>query len=139
MRYGAVARRLVVGLKHGDRVHLAPALGAWLARAGAELLGDADLLVPVPLHRRRLFARRFNQSALLAQAVAEAARVPAAVDLLRRIKATPSQGGLSRLQRERNVARAFRVAEADAARIAGRRVVLTWSPPAPPPTPARGR
>ncbi|HEX9648396.1 MAG TPA: ComF family protein [Alphaproteobacteria bacterium] len=124
MRYGAVARRLVVGLKHGDRTHLVPALGAWLVRAGAELLDGADALVPVPLHRHRLLARRFNQSALLARAAARATGVPVAVDALRRTKATPSQGGLSRHQRQRNVAGAFEVAAERRASLAGRRLVL---------------
>src|SRR5262249_55740268 len=63
------ARQLVHRLKYGDRTELAAPMGRWMARAGAELLVGADLLVPVPLHRRRLFQRRFNQAALLAQKI----------------------------------------------------------------------
>ena len=63
------SRQLVHRLKYGDRLELAGTMGAWMARAGEEILGEADVLVPVPLHRRRLAARRFNQSVLLARAV----------------------------------------------------------------------
>jgi predicted amidophosphoribosyltransferase len=59
----------ILSFKHGDRTDLAPVFGRWLGRAGAELLAEADLLVPVPLHRWRLFRRRYNQAALLAHAV----------------------------------------------------------------------
>ena len=64
MRYDDVARTLVHALKYGDR--LAPTMARWMARAGADLLAEADLVVPIPLHWRRLWARRFNQSAALA-------------------------------------------------------------------------
>jgi len=63
VRYDEVARNLVHALKYGDRIDLAPTAGTWMARAGRELLSDADALVPVPLHWRRLWTRRFNQSA----------------------------------------------------------------------------
>ena len=69
VRYDDVARALVHAFKYGDRLDLAPLLGRWMARAGAELLDGADALVPVPLHWRRLWARRFNQSAALAEAI----------------------------------------------------------------------
>ena len=69
VRYDDIARTLVHALKYGDRLDLAPTMGRWMARAGRELLADADVLVPVPLHWRRLWARRFNQSALLAKAI----------------------------------------------------------------------
>ena len=74
VRYDEVARTLVHALKYGDRLDLAPTMGRWMARAGRELLREADALVPVPLHWRRLWARRFNQSALLAEAIAQRKR-----------------------------------------------------------------
>ena len=74
VRYDDIARALVHALKYGDRLDLAPTMGRWMARAGHELLKDADALVPVPLHWRRLWARRFNQSALLAQTIARGDR-----------------------------------------------------------------
>ena len=76
VRYDEVARALVHGFKYGDRLDLAPMMGRWMARAGHELLADADGLVPVPLHWRRLWARRFNQSAALAGAISDLSGVP---------------------------------------------------------------
>lgn len=67
LRYDDASRPLILRFKHGDRTDAAPAFGRWLARAGDELLAQADVLAPVPLHWTRLFARRFNQAALLAQ------------------------------------------------------------------------
>ena len=121
-RYHGVGRALVLAFKHGDRLDAAPTLARWLARAGASLLGSADVIVPVPLHRRRLFARRYNQAAVLALALAKIAGVPAAVDALVRVRATPTQGGLDRGARARNVRGAFAVQSPP--RLKGRRVVL---------------
>ena len=110
VRYDDVARALVHALKYGDRLDLAPTMGRWMARAGRELLADADALVPVPLHWRRLWARRFNQSALLAKTIAQADRhVPVADGALKRVKATAQQVGLSQAERALNVQGAFRV------------------------------
>ena len=76
VRYDEVARTLVHAFKYGDRLDLAPTLGRWMARAGNELLADADAVVPVPLHWRRLWARRFNQSAELAKVISRISGVP---------------------------------------------------------------
>jgi predicted amidophosphoribosyltransferase len=79
VRFDDVARDLVHALKYGDRLDLATTLGQWMARAGRELTADADALVPVPLHWRRLWARRFNQAAALAEVISKgsgAFRVP---------------------------------------------------------------
>ena len=122
--YDDASRGLIVGFKHADRTFAAPAFGAWLARAGAELIADAGVIVPVPLHWRRLAARRYNQSALLAQAVARQCGRACAVDALRRLRPTPSQGGLGRLGRARNVRGVFAVPPARRALVAGRRVLL---------------
>ena len=65
---------MVLMLKHGDHTHLAGALGRWMHRAGGEVLAGAELLVPVPLHWTRLFTRRYNQAALLAQAIRKGGR-----------------------------------------------------------------
>jgi ComF family protein len=116
------ARRLVHALKYGDRMDLAGPMGLWMARAGAELLADADALAPVPLHRGRLFQRRFNQAAALAHAVAAASGVPCEPLLLARKRATPPQVGLSRAQRAQNVQGVFHAP--DPARAHGRRIVL---------------
>jgi ComF family protein len=124
VRYDEIARKLVHSLKYGDRLDLAPTAGQWMARAGRELLDGADALVPVPLHWRRLWTRRFNQSALLAKAIAQAAGMPVAENALRRIKATPQQVGLSQKERASNVQGAFRVPPEGRAEVKGRRLVL---------------
>lgn len=124
MTYAEASRRFVLAFKHADRTDAAPAWGAWLARAGAEVIADADLVVPVPLHRYRLIARRYNQAALMAQALGRVAELPVLVDALVRTRATPSQGRMSRTQRERNVAGAFAVTQRRAEMLSGRRVIL---------------
>ncbi len=108
-RYGNVSRALILRFKYGDRTDAAPAFGHWLARAGKELLSQADLILPVPLHRFRLFTRRFNQSALLARAIGRESDVAVAVDLLVRTRNTRTQADLSPAQRSRNVQGAFAV------------------------------
>lgn len=127
LRYDDVGRRLVVALKHGDRTHGAPTFGQWLARAGVGLIADADFVAPVPLHRFRLMRRRFNQSALLAQAVgrsAEGVNLVYAPDLLLRRRHTPSQAGLNASQRQRNVRNAFSLNPRWNGNIEGRRILL---------------
>jgi ComF family protein len=95
-----------------------------MARAGSELLADADVVVPVPLHWRRMWARRFNQSATLAKLLAELHAVPVGHAALKRVKATPQQVGLSKSERAANVQGAFRVDPAGKAEITRRHVVL---------------
>ena len=124
--YDDQSRRLILAFKHADQLHGMPAFGQWLARSGAELLAETDLVAPVPLHWTRLFRRRFNQSALLAQAAVTAWRgstSPAfAPELLIRRRRTRSQGHLSRLQRAENVRGAF--AMKPGADVMGKRVLL---------------
>ena len=109
VRYDDIARALVLSFKYGDRLDLAPMMGRWMARAGRELTADADALLPVPLHWRRLWARRFNQSAALAGAIADICGVPVLHGALKRVRATPQQVGLSKSERADNVQGAFRV------------------------------
>lgn len=124
LRYDDASKPLILRFKHADRLDGAPAFARWMVRAGAELLGDADLLVPVPLHRWRLLARRYNQAAVLALAVGRLAGVAVAPDALLRVRRTDSQGHLDRDQRRRNVAGAFAVSPRRQGPLAGRRVVL---------------
>ena len=124
VRFDDVSRALVHALKYNDRLDLAPTMGRWIAQASRELLAEADALVPVPLHWRRLWARRFNQSAALATAVSAASGVPVATGALKRIKPTAQQVGLTRPQRAENVQGAFRVLEDGKADVAGRRLIL---------------
>jgi ComF family protein len=122
VRYDDIARALVHAFKYGDRIDLAPTLGRWTA--GRELLAEADALIPVPLHWRRLWARRFNQSASLAKAISAASGVPVLHAALKRVKATAHQVGLSQSERAGNVQGAFRVPPESKAEIGGRRLVL---------------
>ncbi|MBG05868.1 MAG: amidophosphoribosyltransferase [Rhodospirillaceae bacterium] len=105
--YDDTSREIILRFKHADRTRYANAFGAWISRAGAELVPLADVVVPVPLHPRRLIGRRYNQSLLLARAVARLGRLPVIPDALRRLRNTPSQGSLSRGARHRNVQGAF--------------------------------
>ena len=124
LRYDDVARTLVHALKYHDRTDLAPVMGRWMARAGRELLKEADLLVPVPLHWRRGFSRRFNQSGALAREIQRNSGVTVSRDALHRVRPTEHQIGLSRKERAANVQGAFKVAPERRAEIQGRRVIL---------------
>ena len=124
VKFGGVAQDLVHGLKYGDRLDLARPMARLMLRAGNEVLAEADLVIPVPLHAVRLWRRRFNQAAVLAQAIAAASARPCRTDLLKRIRATHSQVTLSRLDRRANVAGAFAVPAALEAQVCGRRILL---------------
>ena len=124
VRYDDVARTLVHALKYQDRTDLAPTMGRWMARAGRELLDEADVLVPVPLHWRRAWRRRYNQSGALAREIGRQSGVQVATEALRRVRPTEQQIGLSRAQRATNVQGAFKVAPDRMADVQGRRVVL---------------
>ena len=124
VRFDEVSRALVHALKYGDRLDLAPMMGRWLAQAGRELLAEADAIVPVPLHWRRNWARRFNQSAMLAAAVSRSSGVPIATGALKRVKPTAQQVGLTRAERATNIQGAFRVPPEGKAVVTGRRLVL---------------
>ena len=124
LRYDDGSRPLILGFKHSDRSHGAPAYGDWMVRAGIELVDDAEIVAPVPLHWTRLFSRRYNQSALLAQAVAKQAAVPIVLNLLVRRRRTRSQGHLSAPERVRNVRGAFAVHRRRSALVEDRRVLL---------------
>ena len=124
VRYDDIARDLVHRLKYGDRLDLATTMGRWMAHAGRDLIAEADALLPVPLHWRRLWARRFNQSAALAQAISRATAIPVAPAALRRVKATAQQVGLSRAERATNVQGAFSAEHRAKGEVAGRRLIV---------------
>ncbi len=123
-RFEGVMRELVHDLKFRDRHDARRLLGRWLVEAGADLMSDADVVVPVPLPRGRLFRRRFNQSAILGQEVARLACIEFAPLALVRTRKTRPQVGLTRTQRGQNVAGAFAVPPERLAHIAGAKVVL---------------
>ncbi len=121
-RYDDASRGLILRFKHADHTAAAPAFARWMARAGAELLSEADCIVPVPLHRWRLFHRRYNQAALLANALAKLSGVRSQPAALQRIRHTASQGTMGRRQRQSNVRGAFRLNAKIG--LAGQRVIL---------------
>lgn len=122
--YDDGSRRLITRYKYNDSTHGTPMYAAWLARAGAELLAEADVILPVPLHRWRLVARRYNQSALLVQGLAQVTGKPALMDGLARTRHTAQQVGLTREQRRQNVEDAFSVPSRHAAKLQGKTVLL---------------
>ncbi|MBF9232750.1 ComF family protein [Microvirga sp. BT350] len=122
--YDGTAAMLVHRLKYGDRLELARALGIMMARAGAELTQEADVIVPVPLHRWRLWRRRFNQAMALSAVVSGASGLPCDPFLLTRVKHTRRQVGLTKAQRQDNLQGAFRVTDSAKARLQGKRVLL---------------
>lgn len=124
VRHEGPARALIHALKFRDRLETADVLAGWMLRAGAELIADCDVVVPVPLHARRLFARRFNQSALLAGRIAERGGRAYAPFALSRTRATRHQVGLTARQRHVNVSGAFAVAGSETKAVAGRRVLV---------------
>jgi ComF family protein len=123
-RYDAHFLRVILPFKHADRTEFCSLLAAHMARAGAGLLRESDVLVPVPLHRRRLFQRRYNQAALLARALSRSSGVAWLPDALRRVQATPPLGRKSAAERQATVERAFAVRAGRGRHIAGRRVLL---------------
>lgn len=123
--YGkGASRRLVHRLKYHDRHEGVLPMARWMARAGAEILRDADLIIPMPLHPRRLLARRYNQASELAYGVGQLSGVPVAPCVLRRLKATHSQIGMTRLERAANVNGAFGVDKYLSPLVAHKRIVL---------------
>jgi ComF family protein len=124
MLYDDISRKLILGFKHGDRTHAVKALAVWMHRAGGEFFEGADAIVPVPLHRWKLFQRRYNQSALLAQQIGIMTGKPVLYDVLRRIRATPPQGRLKRKERQENVKGAFAIAPKHKDSVEGKTLLL---------------
>lgn len=124
LTYDMQGRRLILPFKHADRPELSRVLAPHMARAGAALLRRAEVLVPVPLHRRRLFARRYNQAVLLAAELSRIAGVPVSRDALVRTKATASLGDSTADEREQEVAGAFTVRPSRKPFLTGRQILL---------------
>jgi ComF family protein len=124
LSYDKVSRRLVLPFKHGDRTEFATILARLMAGAGTKLLRDADILVPVPLHRRRLFARGYNQAALLARSLGRMTGRTVVLDALARTHVTENLGGKSAAERRDEVAGAFVVRPARMRQLVGRRILL---------------
>ena len=122
--YDGAARRVVLGLKHGDRLDMVRPLAGWLASAGRELIAECDMIAPTPLHWRRLVKRRYNQSGELAKQLGRLSGKPIALDLLTRVRATVPQERMDRTARAANQAGAFAVSLRHREAVAGRAVLL---------------
>nr|NUR36827.1 ComF family protein [Sphingomonas sp.] len=118
--YGELARSLAIRLKYGRKVAFARTMARYMAPLVGE--GTDRLLVPVPLHRTRLWTRGFNQSALVASELSHRLNIPADPLALRRIRRTPPLKGMSPLQRRKAVSGAFRVR--DKKMVAGKTIIL---------------
>ena len=121
-RYDDASKPLILRFKHADRTGGAEPFARWMARAGAELVAEAQMIAPVPLHRWRLLQRRYNQAALLSNALGRLTGVPTIPDVLHRCRYTTTQGRLGKKERRRNMRGAFTLARPEA--VEGRRVLL---------------
>jgi ComF family protein len=123
LRYDDLSRGPMLALKHADRLDLIPGFALWLERAGRGPIAASDLIVPVPLHRLRLWRRRYNQAAELARALARRTGMALDTGALVRARPTPSQGAMASAKaRRRNVLGAFKVPQRG--RVAGRNILL---------------
>ncbi len=122
--YNDNSRNLILGFKHGDKMHSVKAFTPWLMRAGEDMLNNADILVPVPLHYLRLVKRRYNQSALIASDLSKHTRIRHIPDMLLRTRSTPPQGRLKHKERRNNVKQAFLVKPSKAGILKGKKIIL---------------
>jgi len=107
--YDENSKKLILQYKYGDRLSLTPIFGKWLMQYGADVLSDADVLMPVPLHPRRLRQRMYNQAAELVKEVGKRTNIPYILDGLVRVKHTLPQGHEDKESRIQNMENAFKV------------------------------
>lgn len=125
MRYDDASKHLVLALKWADRLDLSPGFARWMERKGRSLLEEADVIVPVPLHRLRLWRRRYNQAAVIAHGLARSTGVAYEPLLLQRLRATPAQSTMpSAKARRRNMLGAFAVPKPRRGEVKGKTVLL---------------
>ncbi|MDS9466625.1 ComF family protein [Paracoccus sp. MBLB3053] len=124
MVYEGTGRKLTLMLKHGDRLDIVPTLGDWVARAAAPLVRPDMLVIPVPVHIRRLLRRKYNQAALLADRVARVHSLEHLPYALRRLRHTPMQDHGSVRDRFANVEDAFGLERKYSSEIEGRAILL---------------
>lgn len=124
LRYNDTSRAMILGFKHGDQTHSAISFVPWLKAVGAEFWPQTDIVMPIPLHRWRLFRRRYNQAALLALPLGKDLGIPVLLDGLIRRRNTPTQGRLRAKERARNVKSAFEVNPVYSEIIRGKTVTL---------------
>ncbi len=123
LRYDDNSRRMIIGFKHQDRLEYATYFAKLLKRAGSRFFADSDMIVPVPLHKKRLIKRRYNQSALLSRILAHDIGVAHEPELLIRTKNTPPQDG-NLNKRSKNVRGAFKVTRTNREKVKNRTILL---------------
>ncbi len=124
LKYNDASRNLILGFKHGDKTHIVSSFVPWLMRTGVDIINEADYLIPVPLHHKRLISRRYNQAALIAGELSNSTNVPHLPMAMKRVRSTPSQGCLSQDDRRKNVSQAFDVAEKHKSDLGGKVIIL---------------
>ncbi|MEM6410441.1 MAG: ComF family protein [Pseudomonadota bacterium] len=124
LQYDDVSRQPILALKRGGRRGGLDLMATWMAVAGADLVETSDIIVPVPLHYRRLVSRGYNQAGWLATALANQTGLRVKHDLIKRTRSTPSQAGRSARERYRNVRGAFQARPAHTKHIAKKRILL---------------
>ncbi|MQR97769.1 ComF family protein [Gluconobacter sp. AC10] len=122
--YDAWSRRLILPLKYADHTENAAVLARQMTSAAEDMLQNVTLVVPVPLYRTRLWKRRYNQAALMAQGVSRLAGLPCVVDALQRVRSTRALARLSAGERAREMEYAVRVRKGRGRRIEGQAVLL---------------
>lgn len=124
LSYRDAGRRVVLALKHADRLDLVPACADWMVRAGRPVLTEGTVLVPIPSHWTRLLSRRYNQAAELCRAVSKLSGLPSVPDALIRTKRTPKQDGMTVEARFANMAGAVVANPKAIKRLQGCRICL---------------
>lgn len=122
--YNDASRKLILSFKYGDRLNAVTTFIPWLKRTGANLIDTSDIIVPVPLHKSRLWQRRYNQAAIIALSLAKETQKICLVDALERVRATAPQKGLTKKDRYKNVLNAFRVYPESAENLKGKNILL---------------
>jgi ComF family protein len=124
LAYQEDSRHFILKLKHGDGTYLAPGLSKLMMRVGQDILANTDLLIPVPLHWKRLFLRQYNQATLLSKHITHQTNIPTRTDLIKRHRSTPKQGHQNRKERHANVRGAFTIPPDKISQFEGKRLTL---------------
>lgn len=120
--YNDISKKIILPFKHADKTAYKNFIAKLMINAGADLLKDTDIIIPVPIHFSRLLKRKYNQATLLSNIISVKTKIPVCYDILFRIKKTKSQGHLTTKQRQANVLNAFAVKNAD--KIKGKKILL---------------
>ncbi len=122
--YNDASRQLIMNFKHGDMLQLVPLLSKWMFLAGQNIIHPNHLIIPVPLHKKRLLKRQYNQAALLANHIAKSAGIPKENEALVRIRYTESQGKKNHKERVKNIQSSIEVHPDFRTQLAGKHILL---------------